>query len=136
MKKKTSKPGLKGRTGGRAARAGHRGELRALDEIENVSVISRPSRSAGTAATRKGAAEAVESRVEDVQTVAQRVLTVEFLALDGASGDPPHGTEDADEEGSRSSGAAPMTLEQTVRDIGSRLGLTPEDQPDPDRSAS
>ena len=65
---------------------------------------------------------------EDVQkSVAQLVLTiVEFLRqADGAAGDPAHGAEDADAQGSGSRRQALMKLEETVRDIGAQFGLTP-----------
>ena len=140
MKKKTRKPGRNGRTG----RAGRKkaiaaapvtaAELRALkEEIEkrlgrSTTVAVGKQR---TAATRKGAApRRWNPEPEDVQkSVAQLVLTiVEFLRrLMERQAIRRMEQKTLTKKEVEAVGAALMTLEQTVREIGGRFGLTPED---------
>jgi hypothetical protein len=140
VKKKISKSGRKGGTGRRgrkkaiAAAPVTAAELRALkDEIEK-----RLGRSATvavgkqrTAATRKGAApRRWNPEPEDVQkSVAQLVLTiVEFLRrLMERQAIRRMEQKTLTKKEVEAVGTALMTLEQTVRDIGGRFGLTPED---------
>jgi hypothetical protein len=117
-----------------AAAAVTAAELRALkDEIEK-----RLGRSAAvavgkqrTAATRKGAAPLRwNPEPEDVQkSVAQLVLTiVEFLRrLMERQAIRRMEQKTLTKKEVEAVGAALMMLEQTVRDIGARFGLTPED---------
>ena len=109
-------------------------ELRALkDEIEkrlgkSATVAVDKQR---TAATRKGAAPMRwNPEPEDVQkSVAQLVLTiVEFLRrLMERQAIRRMEQKTLTKKEVEAVGAALMTLEQTVRDIGARFGLTPED---------
>jgi hypothetical protein len=137
VKKKPRKPGRNGRTGRKKAIAAApvtTAELRALkDEIEK-----RLGRSATvavgkqrTAATRKGAApRRWNPEPEDVQkSVAQLVLTiVEFLRrLMERQAIRRMEQKTLTKKEVEAVGSALMTLEQTVRDIGRRFGLTPED---------
>jgi hypothetical protein len=139
VKKKTRAPGRKGRGGsGRktavAATPVTAAELRALkNEIEkrlgaSATVAVGKQR---TAATRKGAMpRRWNPEPEDVQkSVAQLVLTiVEFLRrLMERQAIRRMEQKTLTKKEVEAVGAALMTLEQTVRDIGERFGLTPED---------
>jgi hypothetical protein len=137
---KTKTPGRKGRTGGRgrkkpvAAAPVTAADLRVLKaEIEK-----RLGRSAmvavgkqRTAARRKGSAPMRwNPEPEDVQkSVAQLVLTiVEFLRrLMERQAIRRMEQKTLTKKEVEAVGTALMTLERTVRDIGARFGLTPED---------
>jgi hypothetical protein len=135
VKKKISKSGRKGGTGRRgrkkaiAAAPVTAAELRALkDEIEKrLGAVGKQR----TAATRKGAApKRWNPEPEDVQkSVAQLVLTiVEFLRrLMERQAIRRMEQKTLTKKEVEAVGTALMTLEQTVRDIGGRFGLTPED---------
>jgi len=143
VRKKTGKPGRKGSTRG-PSRSGRRkavaaapvtaAELRALkDEIErrlgqSSTVAVGKQR---TAAMRKGALpRRWNPEPEDVQkSVAQLVLTiVEFLRrLMERQAIRRMEQKTLTKKEVEAVGAALMTLEQTVRDIGRKFGLTPED---------
>ena len=137
MKKRTSKSGGKGRTGRKKAVAAApvtAAELRALkNEIEkrlgqSATVAVGKQR---TAARRKGALpRRWNPEPEDVQkSVAQLVLTiVEFLRrLMERQAIRRMEQKTLTKKEVEAVGAALMTLEQTVREIGKRFGLTPED---------
>ena len=140
MKKKTGKPGRNGRTGGTgrkkpvAAAPVTAAELRALkDEIEKRLGTSATVAvgKQHTAARRKGAPPMRwNPEPEDVQkSVAQLVLTiVEFLRrLMERQAIRRMEQKTLTKKEVEAVGAALMTLKQTVRDIGKKFGLTPED---------
>jgi hypothetical protein len=139
VKKKSRKPAApkrRRRAGGKAIAAAPvtAAELRALKDAIEQRMGKSSTITVGkqrTAATRKGAAPLRwNPEPEDVQkSVAQLVLTiVEFLRrLMERQAIRRMEQKTLTKKEVEAVGAALMTLEQTVRDIGGKFGLTPED---------